>query len=75
MNNIINTYWIQENLDLLTIEDALIDYKYGFYTSRDADMGKIMVGNYCNRCGNLFWEVRENGIRMAGWFCEKCKVK
>lgn len=66
-------YWTNEKLkEISTLGTAIEDWEYGFSTSFDGDSHKVINGNMCY-CGERFEEVRENGRRLCGELCSKCR--
>lgn len=57
----------------LTIEQALEDYNYGFYTTHDADSGDTLVGVCCDICGGEHFQVKTKEIRLADTVCGECR--
>lgn len=71
-----NKYWTKERLsNISTIETAIDDYNYGFYTSFDGDNKIIINGNACIICSSYFEKTREDGRRLAGKLCNNCRNK
>lgn len=71
----ITTLDLRKDNNDTTIGKALEDYDYGFYTTRDADSGDVLVGTYCSVCEDEFFQVKTEDVKLADCICDKCKDK
>ena len=58
--------------NLLTLEEAMERYQFGFTTTQDADTHRILGGAICNHCGKVFAEDTNGSLEI---YCSECRNK